>query len=78
MDKSLIARIRQILNSIKSDFRLDKLLNFDPRARHTLWNQVINGMLAATIEYGTNQVSVQRAMSLRSSTQIIRFVAKIT
>lgn len=48
------------------------MFDFDPRARHTLWNQAVNGVLTAIIIFGITQVSVQRALSLKTSSQIVR------
>ena len=35
---------------------------------------MVNGILTAIIIFGTNQVSVQRALSLSSRSMILRFV----
>ena len=50
------------------------MLDFDPRARHTIWNLSINSILAGITQFGTNQVSVMRALTLGSDKQIIKYV----
>ena len=52
-------------------FRYKKFLDFDPRMRHTLWGVAAYGLVDMTNAYGLNQASVQRAISMKSSKDVV-------
>ena len=45
-------------------FRASMILDFDPRARHSIWACLVGSFVLFTQMYGLSQSSVQRAMSL--------------
>ena len=51
-----------------------KVFDFDPRARHTLWNLILNNLTVSISAYGLSQASVQRALSLKKKRDIIKYV----